>query len=457
MTRALDLIAHQVATKSILTMSLPGDDRLLWLTVAIGLATACLYIPATLERVRTLTEVHSDKDDAKQLSNNAEAALRPDTLRVLADGPSYELRASAIKIVATRCLQDDTRKILLRDLAGKNADARLKAINVISMMFFTHLMPIDHPMAALAAFCDLAGFAAIIDALVNCLPLHDVAASPSRLRKPTQVPARGISPVSPLLPPNRPADERRLMDILCKLLSYDMMATDNNGSIPLQAGIISRWLSIYPFPCAQPSNSHLGFTRSDTVSLFAFGIGSWANDDPPMAKIINALCRDPDALKQLRDCGLKASSYREGLTSTHHNNNGWSEPLARDVLMHNSEDTAGVLWGSNPLREEMEAHRAHANESLVHELITGRPSSSRAWARHAPERSPEEDNLRRRHREAIVVAERGAPFTRENILQRQNSQVGLMPLQASQPTQELLRVFTEDVEMPLRRAQGRGS
>jgi hypothetical protein len=65
MTRALDLIAHQVATKSILTMSLPGDDRLLWLTVAIGLATACLYIPATLERVRTLTEVHSDKDRAE--------------------------------------------------------------------------------------------------------------------------------------------------------------------------------------------------------------------------------------------------------------------------------------------------------------------------------------------------------------------------------------------------------
>ena len=450
-------------------MSPSSDDRLLWLTVALGLAVACLYIPATLERVRALTEVHEDGDDVKQLSNDAEAALKPEVLRVLADGPSYELRASAIKIVATRALKDETRKILLRDLASKRADTRVKAINVISMMLFTRLMPVDHPMTAVAAFCDLAGFTAIIDALVNCLPLHDLATEPNRLRKPTQVPAHGTGPVSPLLPPNRPADEKRLMDILYELLSYDLMTT-NSGSIPLQAGIVKRWLSKYPFPCAQPSNSHFGFSRSNVVSLFV-GVDSWANDDPPMAKIISALCRDTEASKQLRECGLKASSYREA-TNYGCGNGGWSELPSRDIIMSNGEDTAGAAgtaWNAHQMRLIFGDESADAMVASVRERPAGeatqrsgpvwtaedmryavalaedredgvnptntsphnpedeptvRPTSS--WARHAPSRSAEEDNMRRRHREVIVVAERGTPVTRENILQRQNSRVGVV-------------------------------
>jgi hypothetical protein len=465
-------------------MSPSSDDRLLWLTVAFGLAVACIYIPTTLERVRTLTEVNEDRDDVKQLSNDAEAALKPEVLRVLADGPSYELRASAIKIVATRALKDDARKILLRDLASKRADTRVKAINVISMMLFTRLMPVDHPMTAVAAFCDLAGFTAVIDALVNCLPLHDLAADPNRLRKPTQVPAYGTGPVSPLLPPNRPADEKRLMDILYALLSYDQM-TENSGCLPLQAGIVKRWLSKYPFPCAQSSNSHFGFSRSHVISLFALGAASWADDDPPMAKIINTLYRDPEASQQLRECGLTASSYREA-TNYGCGTSGWSELPGRDIIMSNSEDTAGVAWNEHQMRLIFGEDRLNAMNAGMREIPPGdpaqrpvpvwtaedmrnafgadgvqptdtsthsvptrnanpesepaRPGSS--WARHAPERSAEEDNMRRRHREAIVVAERGTPLTRENILQRQNSRVGLMPL--SEPAQELLRVFTTE-------------
>jgi hypothetical protein len=464
-------------------MSPPSDDRLLWLTVALGLAVACIYIPTTLERVRTLTEVNEDRDDVKQLSNDAEAALKPEVLRVLADGPSYELRASAIKIVATRALRDDTRKILLRDLASKRADTRVKAINVISMMLFTRLMPVDHPMTAVAALCDLAGFTAVIDALVNCLPLHDLAAEPNRLRKPTQVPAYGTGPVSPLLPPNRPADEKRLMDILYALLSYDQM-TENSGCLPLQAGIVKRWLSKYPFPCAQSSNSHFGFSRSHVFSLFALGAASWADDDPSMAKIISTLCRDPEARQQLRECGLTASSSREA-TNYGCGTSGWSELPSRDIIMSNSEDTAGVAWNTDQMRMVFEIDRANAADSSIRERLVGEPAQSvpvwnaedlrnafgadranpidastreiptrdsnpersparpgSSWARHAPERSAEEDNMRRRHREAIVVAERGTPVTRENILQRQNSRVGLMPL--SEPAQELLRVFTTE-------------
>ena len=420
-------------------MSPYTDDRLLWLTVAVGLAAACWYVPASLKNIRYLTEVREDDDKRKKLSNDAEAALKPEVLRVLIDGPSHELRASAIKIVVTRALKDDARSILLRDLASKNANDRLKAINALHIVLFTRLMPNDNPMTAAASFCNLAGFTAVVDALENCLPLHDIAAEPSTLRKLTQVPSRDSEPFSPLLPPNRPADEKLLLVILYELLFHNFHNT-NTGLVPsLQAGIVKRWLNKYPFPCAVPSNSHLGFCRSDVVALFRGD--AWARDDLPMARIILLLTRDAEALKQLRECGLRASNYKEAFSSGC-GNAGWSELPGRDILMMNSEDTAGVV------SIDTRGWDITAGDGFAR-VEPARPGSS--WARQAPERSPEEDNLRRRHREAIVVAERGTPFTRDNILQRQNSRAGLMPL--SEPAQELLRVFREDVENPLRRIE----
>jgi hypothetical protein len=424
-------------------LAMSTDDRLLWLTVAIGLAVASLYIPATLRHVRKITEVHED-DDRKKLSNDAEAALKPEVLRVLVDGPSHELRASAIKIVAGRSLKDDGKKILLRDLASNNAENRVKAINAMHLVLFSRLMVNDSPMTGTEVFCDLPGFTAIVDALVNCLPLHKIAPDPSSLRKPTQVPARGTGPVSPLLPPNRPADETRLMQILQELLRCALNEFAEGMSVALQAGVVKRWLKKYPFPCASPSNSHLGFNRSDVVSLFR--IDSWASDDPLMLRIMVLLGRDPEAMKQLRAIGIRGSDYKEAIFSSG-GNTGWSELPSRDILMTNSEDTAGV-WSTDRIRWELanSQNGAMGDELLRNELERRgepiRPGSS--WARQAPERSPEEQSLRRRNREAIVVADGGTPFTRDNILRRQNSGVGPTPLLERQ--EDASRAFDEDFE-----------
>ena len=324
------------------------DDRLLWLAVAIGLAVASIYIPTTLRHVRKITEVHED-DDRKKLSNDAEAALKPEVLRVLVDGPSHELRASAIKIVVARALKDDAKKILLCDLASNNVDGRVKAINAMHLVLFSRLMVNDSPMTGTEVFCDLPGFTAVVDALVNCLPLHKIAPAPGSLRKPTQVPARGTGPVSPLLPPNRPADETRLMQILQELLRCALNESTDGLSLALQAGVVKRWLRKYPFPCASPSNSHLGFNRSDVVSLFR--IDSWASDDPLMLRIMVLLGRDPEAMKQLRAIGIRGSDYKEAIFSSG-GNTGWSELPSRDILMTNSEDTAGV-WSTDRIRLEL--------------------------------------------------------------------------------------------------------
>jgi hypothetical protein len=419
------------------------DDRLLWLAVAIGLAVASIYIPTTLRHVRKITEVHED-DDRKKLSNDAEAALKPEVLRVLVDGPSHELRASAIKIVVARALKDDAKKILLCDLASNNVDGRVKAINAMHLVLFSRLMVNDSPMTGTEVFCDLPGFTAVVDALVNCLPLHKIAPAPGSLRKPTQVPARGTGPVSPLLPPNRPADETRLMQILQELLRCALNESTDGLSLALQAGVVKRWLRKYPFPCASPSNSHLGFNRSDVVSLFR--IDSWASDDPLMLRIMVLLGRDPEAMKQLRAIGIRGSDYKEAIFSSG-GNTGWSELPSRDILMTNSEDTAGV-WSTDRIRLELANSQ---NDPIGDELLRNelerrgepvRPGSS--WARQAPERSPEEQNLRRRNREAIVVADGGAPFTRDNILRRQNSRVGPSPLLERQ--EDGSRAFDEDFE-----------
>lgn len=406
-------------------MSRYTDDRLLWLTVAIGLAAAYLYIPATLKNVRKITEVHEYEYERKKVNSDAEAALKPEVLRVLVDGPCHELRASAIRIVAARAMKDDAKKILLRDLASKNADDRLKALNAMHLVLFTRLLVNDIPITPAESFCNLPAFTAIVDALLNCLPLHDILSETGSLRKTTQVPARGLTPTSPLLPPNRPADEVHLMQILSELLRCIHQGTSIEGfSTPLQAGVVNRWLKEYPFPCACPSNSHLGFSRSDVLSLFR--ADAWAHDDPLMARIVIILRGDAEALKQLRAVGLRASDYKEAVSS----GAGWSELPGRDILMTNSEDTAGVS-STDPLHRELEIHQTGAiGDEILHNELERRSDSVRpasSWARQAPERSPEEESLRRRHREAIVVAERGMPFTSDSILQRQNSRVGLTP------------------------------
>jgi hypothetical protein len=192
----------------------------------------------------------------------------------------------------------------------------------------------------------------------------------------------------------------------------------------LQAGLVTKWLANYPFPCSQPENSSFNYKRSDIARLF--DRVAWMSDDPAMENIVFSIMQYPMGRKQMRQVGLSASNVREKVNDDHRERDSWNwdspgwvdgdggaEDEDNDVRMVNGEDTAGVV----PVPDGL---------TLWDEPM-GRPTT-RAGARlRSAERSQEEEHLRRRHREAIVVAERGAPLTRENILQREDSQI-LQPM-----------------------------
>lgn len=197
----------------------------------------------------------------------------------------------------------------------------------------------------------------------------------------------------------------------------------------LRAGLVSRWLAKYPFPCALQENAKYGFKRSDVARLCERS--SWGTDDPLMADIVKDVMAYLPGRREMLDAGLRGvSNYVQNVGGS----DGWTprwhasydddddeddyvedddenDEEDHDVLMTNGEDTAGV-----PLE--------HAQTGWEERLL---PVHNSARPRSV-ERSQEEEHLRRRHREAIVVADRGAPLRRENILQRENSQFGLRPM-----------------------------
>ena len=190
----------------------------------------------------------------------------------------------------------------------------------------------------------------------------------------------------------------------------------------LQAGVVTKWLANYPFPCTLPENVDFNYKRSDVCRLFERV--AWMSDDPVMADVIFSVTQSPTGRKQLRQVGLSASSVRENVNvglrerdSWNWGSSGWADGNGdddddgdNDVRMVNGEDTAGPV----PVPDNM---------TLWDEPM-GRPTTRAGARMRSGERSQEEEHLRRRHREAIVVAERGAPFRRENIiLQSENSQI----------------------------------
>lgn len=170
---------------------------------------------------------------------------------------------------------------------------------------------------------------------------------------------------SPILPKTRPVGEKKALQILNILLPENVPAA-------LEAGIITRWLSKYPFPCALTEPSR----RQDLVILMK----TWWSDDAVMSAIFGTLTTHPDGIKQLRKHGLMGSMIEEN------DQDDDDYDMDSDVWMVNGEDTAGSY----------------------------RQSSSR---RHQ-EGSAEEQALRRRRREAMVLSEGGRPVGRDDIIQR---------------------------------------
>ena len=147
-----------------------SDDRILWILVGLGLFIAAKAIPANLKYIRQLTQVRGEDVPPQRSNEDVERALKTETLQKLAAGRSYEIRSSAIKIIAERCFTGPALLLLLEDLASRDPDRRDKAIHALKL-FVSHRSVRDSPKLFLITTGQ--AFHAMVTALVNLLPQHE--------------------------------------------------------------------------------------------------------------------------------------------------------------------------------------------------------------------------------------------------------------------------------------------
>jgi hypothetical protein len=408
-------------------MSLITPQRLLVATLIVGLGTAYKVCPILLQQVKDAAKLPAPDPPppAKNLQKDSEDALKVETLRTLADGYSYDLRKSAIKIVASRTARSKAKDLLLRDLAGRDRRRRDDAINAMKLIFANA----DALGPSIAnEFRNPKAVAAIVKGLIHVLRERKQRPSEdeSEHTSPAQNETKKRLPPSPLRPAHRPPQELALMKLLSHVFKNHPLRRDTLiVEAALQAGLVKKWLANYPFPCALPENSGFNYKRSDVVRLF--DRMGWMGDDLAMADIVLVVNQFPQGRKEMRQVGLGASSIREkfyvDLGERHPWNWAWRENNTdagsdddrdSDVRMVNGEGTAGLL----PDPESMQLWDEPAGPTMT--IASARLRSA--------ERSPEEETLRRRHREAVVLAEPGAPLTRGNIIQRVDSSTLPQPM-----------------------------
>ncbi|KAL4784261.1 hypothetical protein BJX76DRAFT_357223 [Aspergillus varians] len=351
------------------------SDRLLWLCLGVSLFFAVRGIAADLRSVNELTEIKHDDNEDKIISEGTEDALNLETLLKLSNSTSYDLRSAALRIIAERSVKEDTRDLLLKDLASKNPERRNKAIPaaffLVSNRARTYLHALiaqvttySHiPSTALmvtvsrTSVCsrlkDLPTYTALVDCLCNLLNEHVEKTSET---------------ISPIFPRTRPPGEIKAMRTLNILLQENIPAA-------LEAGIVSRWLSNYPFPCALTEPSR----RQDVVILMK----TWWSDDAVMSAIFATLSSHPEGAKQLRKHGLMGSMLEEN-DHDEISDDDDEEDEESDVWMVDGDDTAG---------------------------------SRRIPGRRPRGPNPEEQALRRRRREAMVLSDGRRPLGHDDIIQ----------------------------------------
>lgn len=199
---------------------------------------------------------------------------------------------------------------------------------------------------------DLKTYNALVDCLCNFLDEHVEKTSDT---------------ISPIFPRTRPLGELKAMRTLNILLQ-------ENTPPALEAGIVSRWLAKYPFPCALTEPSR----RQDVVILMK----TWWSDDAVMSSIFATLSSHPEGAKQLRKHGLMGSMLEENDHDEVSDDN--EDDDESDVWMVDGDDTAG---------------------------------SRRAPGRRPRERNPQEQALRRRRREAMVLSDGRRPLGNDDIIQ----------------------------------------
>ena len=395
----------------------------LFVAAVIGsLVWAYNAIPAGLQEVKDAARSPAPEEpkqpQAKQLDPDAENKIELDTLQVLSQGHSFPLRNAAIKIVTSRATNNENRDILLRLLASSREHDRDKAINALSLLFYGSEGK-EHPYrnSLHERFQDRKAFDAMVTALVNLLPYHEAASR--------DVSRHSLDPPSPIRPLYRPSNEKALMRMLIIALrgghrSHLVTKDNKHLDIALDAGLVSRWLQHYPFPCALPQFSKYNYKKYDVCSLF--GSSRFASDDEDVHEIIRIVSSVSRGANQLRAVGLKASRITGNMGDR-------IRTRRRNDSLNSRDSSPSRSMAYSVVESEVDSDiRMVGGEGTAGEHTTSWtqpwPTSDEWNAEPHPrvqDRSQEENALRRRNREAVVVAERGQPLGRDNILRRHDS------------------------------------
>lgn len=382
-------------------------ERALWAGVVLAGVVAYYYVPYFLTHIKdsVAVPVPSPKTTQPQLQQDAEESIKPRTLAELASGPNYNLAASAIRLTATRFIRDkQAKRDLLEDLSSKQAPRRDIAINALRLLL---TFPAVKDLNLKQHFVDYDTYSAIVTALINLLPEHE------KHHK------RETVHTSPIKPISRSAHEQGILEILLLLVEDQSHQWNFNdlhteyAQPAINAGIITKWLSRYPFPCTLRENERFNFKRSDVARLLEKNV--WGDDDPLMSRLVKILSKVPSGERQLVDVGLKASS----ILDTNISSREWATRSHPTLTFQEYQPVPE--WpspGGSPDEPSDENGQLIENEELLARL--GGPR-----ARNQSERTPGERSRQRRHRQAVVVAEPGVPLGPENILQRQPTETEL--------------------------------
>ncbi|RMZ83456.1 hypothetical protein DV737_g1553, partial [Chaetothyriales sp. CBS 132003] len=378
-------------------MHLELSDNLLLFATCIGLYVSHRTVFHQLYTIKEETRTPKPTPSPprpRELDPNAEDQIDAETLHTLSKSPNYELRNAAIKIFIDRAVRPESRQLLLEDLRSVDLEKQQKAIKSLSLLL--HDIDLDdserHKKRRLELGQCKETYQSLVTALINVQSQHKRPQREAAKNGPTWMTK---VPPSPILPLRRPPQESELMMLLTyTLINYKGDPIDPIGTA-LQAGLVSQWLANYPFPCALPDYSMANFKKSDVVTLFESS--AYEADDALMSRLIGLLTKDPRAMKELRNAGLTTGTFKEDVRSCMRGRN-WS--LVDDRMMH---------VPTNVDEDPIGPGRFEAAD-------TG-PNGPRM---RSVERSHEENRLRRRNREAIVMADR--------ILQRQDSGMGMSPI-----------------------------
>ncbi|EER28641.1 hypothetical protein CPC735_039050 [Coccidioides posadasii C735 delta SOWgp] len=354
------------------------SDRLLWFGLGVTLFFAFRGITWELSQVRHLTEIKKEEKEDQLIGEATEdgnydvaslplwdawnltlwKALKIESLLKLSESSSFDLRAAALKIIAERATKGPTRDLLLEDLSSRDPLLRRRALDAL------HFLILSRPLARSSASSrlrDLSTFKSLVGCLCYFLKEHTEKIGTTS---------------SPILPRTRPPGEEKALRVLLALLPESVHTA-------LEAGLVSQWLTRYPFPCTLQDD-----TRKRNVFLF---MKTWGSDDPLMSNIFNILATHHEGVRQLRRYGLMGARLEEDELDAYDS----SVERSRFSILEGDDDWESV-W-------------------VPDGADTG---ATQAWGgRRLQEGTTTDQELRRRRREVMVFSEGGRPLDQDNIIE----------------------------------------